>query len=224
MADERSDLIVLDGPDRSREMVPNVVLFFHGFEEAEGEDFLLRSIADGLKAPNNRMQAVDALCAIVAEKVIALKTIGTREALDMLLPTARLIQRNLKGEQALGLKPFDMALYELYRELVEAGGSVERMKIGMALGDRATHFTGGWTGSRTLSRSMKPEEQIRYGKQMAARGYGAAESAALAKPNHPKSKIVAQTVPGIRRNFGNIVRVLRSFHADEVDDVRGAIN
>jgi|GEM_PF-3475570 len=190
------------------------------------DEMILRTIASGLSlSGDRRVSAIDGLCAIVAKRVIEMKTIDTREALDLLLPTAHLIQRNIRSERVgTGLRPFDMALFELYQALLAANDPIERMRIAMALGDRATHFTGGWSGSRTINRVMSDQERVRYGTNMAARGYSSAKAIADERIKHPEARSVAQAVPGVTRNFGNIVKVLSSLNDGHLEKAREVVN
>lgn len=165
-------------------------------------------------AEERRVSRADALAALVAEKVLSL---GIPKGSRVVLPTSGIIDRGMANTSQA-----DVTLMALRGALEEAATPSRIVQAGLELGDRATHCAAGFWGNRNLGRVMDKDQRTDYASSMASLGYRSALNAAQRQRESTRARAMSLTVPEIIRRFGHIVRILSSFHEEELEAVAGS--
>jgi len=200
---ERSKSLIQVGDAASEETARSLLVSAHHLDDR----VILESMV--ALADERKVSRADALAAIIAEKVLKL---GIPKGSGVVLPTSGIIDRGMTNTSQA-----DITLTALRQVLEGATTNWQIVDAGVQLGDRATHCAAGFWGSRHIGRVMDEDQRRDYAASMASRGYRAALNAAQRQPESTRARVVNVTVPEIIKRFGHIVRILSSFHEEELE-------
>jgi hypothetical protein len=222
MPELESDLLLVTETDEAESIAARLVLAASQLTDR----LLLESMVAITEVKEKRAGKLDAIVALIAKKVLDLRLDQGSQAV---FPTAALLMRNFKepDRDESSVSNLEGSLFDLREKLFDtssAGDAAAAMQTGILLGDRATHFTAGWYGSRHITSVMKKDELAKYGREMAKLGYSTAFDTAASHRNLSPSRIVEAIVPPIKRNFGNMVKILMSFTNQEGENVAKILN
>jgi len=187
---------------------------------------LLESMIAVTQTPGQPISKFDAISALVAQKVLEL---NLENGSAVVFPTSSLIIRNFSQPESPKGKSdgLDGTLFELRRRLDEANQSRNApaiMNTGLALGDRAVHFSAGWYDNKHIKRVMSKSGLDEYGRNMARLGYKSALDAASTNRHLGAARIIESIVPPIKAQFPKMVKVIGAFTPKESENVVGILN
>lgn len=165
---------------------------------------ILAALASLPELREGRPSRAEAVNALVAQQIL---DSGIHRGAPLVLPTASLISRNIRGEYFANTATDDGALWRLRKDLAESDDRFQRISTGVTLGDRATHYAAG-IGGGYLERTMQIHESFDYCRRMALGGYETALE--LARMMHNTiSRVIEATIPVLMERFEDVVRILR---------------
>lgn len=165
---------------------------------------ILTAVASLPELRSRRLTQVEAVNALVAQQIL---DCGIRKGAPLLLPTAALIERNVRGECFDCIERDDGSLWRLRKDLAEGDDRFSRMATSINLGDRGTHYAAR-IGGGYLDRTMAPAEAFEYCRKMALAGYQAALD--IATMMHTTvSRVIEATIPIMLERFEDVVKILR---------------
>ena len=153
----------------------------------------LRSTDDG-----TRTSLCGQLMRMVADRIMRL---GLENGSKLVLPTTALLMRGIEDEN-VGTE----MLINLLAKLKEEMRPTTKVKLGISLGDRASHFAAGYLGNSHLTGMMGVVDRHLYAKNMAAIGYNTATN--FGTRCGPRTKAMALSVEVLIRRFRDVVDVL----------------
>lgn len=178
------------------------------------DETILRAMCHGDTSESTLTSTnIEAFTALVAEKILSL---SIPDGSQLVFSIMALIQRNYRAvldkKETPRRKPFlvdDDTLAELTGKLEEENSPHAKVKIGLNLGDAATHVVAGMN-TKNLHRVMYTPEQEEYARKIALHGYKTAVSFAERCRDSQQAKTVLSTVPPIMNRFWSVIDVLKS--------------